>query len=271
MKEIHLMERVTGCSSGSHFPSFLPFYSFLPPSLPLSFIPSWLPSFPPWVPPLFPHSHPSSFSSFIICFGVIERPWGLPRWLSGKWSACSAGDAGLIPESACNARDRGLIPGLGRSPGEGKGCPLQYSGLENSMDCTVDGVANSRTQLRDFHFTSLGKIPWRREWQPILVFLPGESYGQRSLVGYTQSMGSQGNGHDWACTHIEHHYDSKAETSLLIQRMLIVTESSRPQRSITSESINSRARQTALHLNSSVVLSLGLFRVNYFTSSLRWG
>ena len=37
-------------------------------------------------------------------------------------------------ESVCNARDLGLIPGLGRSPGEGKGYPLQYSGLENSMD-----------------------------------------------------------------------------------------------------------------------------------------
>ena len=37
-------------------------------------------------------------------------------------------------ESACNAGDLGLIPGLGRSPGEGKGYPLQYSGLENSMD-----------------------------------------------------------------------------------------------------------------------------------------
>ena len=37
-------------------------------------------------------------------------------------------------ESACSARDIGLIPGLGRFPGEGKGYPLQYSGLENSMD-----------------------------------------------------------------------------------------------------------------------------------------
>ena len=42
-------------------------------------------------------------------------------------------------ESACNARDLGLIPGLGRPPGEGKGYPLQYSGLENSMDYTVHG------------------------------------------------------------------------------------------------------------------------------------
>ena len=38
-------------------------------------------------------------------------------------------------ESACNVGDLDSIPGLGRSPGEGKGYPLQYSGLENSMDC----------------------------------------------------------------------------------------------------------------------------------------
>ena len=44
-----------------------------------------------------------------------------------------------------------MIPGLERSPGEGKGYPLQYSGLKNSMDCTVHGVAKSWTQLSDFH------------------------------------------------------------------------------------------------------------------------
>ena len=43
-------------------------------------------------------------------------------------------------ESACNEGDLGSIPGLGRSPGEGKGCPLQFCGLENSMDCIVHGV-----------------------------------------------------------------------------------------------------------------------------------
>ena len=48
-------------------------------------------------------------------------------------------------ESAYNAGDLGLIPGLGRSAGEGKGYPLQYSGLENSMDCIVHGVTKSRT------------------------------------------------------------------------------------------------------------------------------
>ena len=60
-------------------------------------------------------------------------------------------------EPACNAGDLGSIPVLGRSPGEGKGYPLQYSGLENSMDCIVHGVAKSRTWLSDFHFTSKGQ------------------------------------------------------------------------------------------------------------------
>ena len=48
-------------------------------------------------------------------------------------------------ESACSAGDLGLIAGLGRSPGGGKGYPLQYSGLENSMDCIVHEVAKSQT------------------------------------------------------------------------------------------------------------------------------
>ena len=61
---------------------------------------------------------------------------GLPRWLSGKESACNAGDAG----------DAGSIPDPGRSPGGGNGNPLQYSCLENPMDkkawkATVHGVS----------------------------------------------------------------------------------------------------------------------------------
>ena len=51
-------------------------------------------------------------------------------------------------ESAVNAGDLGSIPGLGRSPGEGNGYSLQYSSLENSMDCIVRGIAKSQT----FHF-----------------------------------------------------------------------------------------------------------------------
>ena len=57
-----------------------------------------------------------------------------------------------LVESTCNAGDLGSIPGLGRSPGEGKSYPLQYSGLENSMDCIVHGVAKTWTGLSDFHF-----------------------------------------------------------------------------------------------------------------------
>ena len=55
-------------------------------------------------------------------------------------------------EFTCNVGDLGLILPLGSSPGEGKGYPLQYSGLENPMDCIVHGLAKSRTGLRDFHF-----------------------------------------------------------------------------------------------------------------------
>ena len=103
-------------------------------------------------------------------------------------------DSSVGKESACNAGDPSLIPGLGRStgegigyplqyswaslvaqlvknlpavwetwvqslgyedsPGEGNSCPLQYSGLENSMDCIVHGVTKSQAWLSDFHFTS---------------------------------------------------------------------------------------------------------------------
>ena len=65
---------------------------------------------------------------------------GFPRGSTGKQSACNAG--GL-----------GLIPGLGRSHGEGKGYPRQYSGLQNSMDCIVHGVAKSWTWLRGLRFS----------------------------------------------------------------------------------------------------------------------
>ena len=67
---------------------------------------------------------------------------GFPCGLAGK-------------ESACNVGDLGSIPGLGRSPEEGKGYPLQHSGLENSMDSIVQGVTKIRTRLSNFHFISL--------------------------------------------------------------------------------------------------------------------
>ena len=61
-------------------------------------------------------------------------------------------------ESACNVEDLGLIPGLGRSPGEGKGCSLQYSGLENSMDYSPWG---HRVRHDWGTFTSLSRGTWK--------------------------------------------------------------------------------------------------------------
>ena len=62
---------------------------------------------------------------------------GFPHSSVGKESACNAGDLGLIP---------------GKLPWRRKGNPLQYSGLENSMNCVVPGVAKSRPRLSDFDF-----------------------------------------------------------------------------------------------------------------------
>ena len=89
---------------------------------------------------------------YILKMWTVSCPFlnrGFPDSLVGK-------------ESACNAGDPSLIPGSGRSAGEGIGYPLQYSGLENSMDYAVHRVAKSQTQLSDlkkktFHLTtSLG-------------------------------------------------------------------------------------------------------------------
>ena len=95
-----------------------------------------------------------------------------PYSLVGKEATCNAEDPGLIPGSGRPTgegigyplqyswaslvvqliknppamwAELGSVPGLGRSPGEGRGYPLQYSGLENSMDCTVHGVAEPDT------------------------------------------------------------------------------------------------------------------------------
>ena len=84
--------------------------------------------------------HLPSVMNFLILSSDISL--GFPCGSAGK-------------ESACNTGDLGLIPGLERSPGEGKACPLQYSGLENSMDCIVHGVAKSQTCLSNFHFSSV--------------------------------------------------------------------------------------------------------------------
>ena len=72
-------------------------------------------------------------SHFTVCMGFPETSVG--------------------KETACNAGDPASIPGLGKTPGEGNGYPLQYSGLENSVGCIVHGVPKSWTWLSNLHFT----------------------------------------------------------------------------------------------------------------------
>ena len=112
---------------------------------------------------------------YLLSFRVYSHA-ELPWWFSGK-------------ESACHVGDLDLIPGLGRSPRERNGNPLQHSCLENPMDrgawwAAVHGVARVghdwATSLSLFTF-----MHWRRKWQPTPVFLPGESQGWGSLVGYS--------------------------------------------------------------------------------------
>ena len=80
----------------------------------------------------------------------MQEPHGLNLELQHLTCGLPGGSAGK--ESACIAGNLGSIPVLGRSPGEGKGHPLQYSGLENSMGCMDHGATESRTRLNNFHF-----------------------------------------------------------------------------------------------------------------------
>ena len=76
-------------------------------------------------------------------------------WATFTFTFWASPVAQMVKNPPCNMGDLCSIPGLGRSPGEGKGYPLQYSGLENSMDCIVHGVTKSQTWLSDLHFDSL--------------------------------------------------------------------------------------------------------------------
>ena len=83
-----------------------------------------------------------------------------PRDVSESWEVGRSRCLGALVNSAQEPPAKGPVglglelppTGFGRSPGEGKGYPLQYFGLEKSMDCIVHGVTKSRTQLSNFHF-----------------------------------------------------------------------------------------------------------------------
>ena len=76
---------------------------------------------------------------FSLWVGKIR--WRRDRLPTPEFFGFSCGSAG--EESDCNVGDLGSVSGLVRSPGEGKGYPLQYSDLENAMDCIVHGVTKS--------------------------------------------------------------------------------------------------------------------------------
>ena len=97
------------------------------------------------------------------------------RWMPAHTENCALGNKPQAfphrsagKESTCNEGDLGSIPGLGQSTREGKGYPLQYSGLESSMDCIVHGVAKSQTWLSNFHFTLAILNLW---WVGIMLVL----------------------------------------------------------------------------------------------------
>ena len=107
----------------------------------------------------------------VLGLALPGRKWflGFPGGSDGKESACSAGNLGSIT-------------GLGRFPGERNSSPLQYSGLENSMDrgtwqATVHGIAKSHTLLSNFHAQSFWKCWWEERWLIFRVSLVGAEEG----------------------------------------------------------------------------------------------
>ena len=84
-----------------------------------------------------------------ILIGFINQDMGICEELLFSFCFPCGSDG---QELTCSTGDLGSIPGLGRSPGEGKGYPFQYSGLENSVDFIVHRVAKRQTQLSNFHF-----------------------------------------------------------------------------------------------------------------------
>ena len=114
-----------------------------------------------------------------------------------------------VKESACNVRDLGSIPGLGGSPGEGKGYPPKYSGLENSMDCVVHGVGKSWTWLSLFTLESIFLsllAPWEIQRDGHSLYIMDQEL-RIACSGLHQALGNgwrwelAGVGYSWARAH----------------------------------------------------------------------
>ena len=106
----------------------------------------------------------------------------------------SCGSAG--EESACNVEDLGLIPGLGRSPGEGKGYPLQYSGLENSVDCIVHvsgSVGRCAGRCRASQLASIRQMSRQVSRGSAGEYQSDEHAGVASLINSSQQPYEVGN------------------------------------------------------------------------------
>ena len=97
----------------------------------------------------------SHSSSYLFVYLTLYFFAGIKVW---QFYFLSFPHSSVGKKYACKAGDPGLIPGLGRSAGEGKGYLIQYSGLENSMDCILRGVAKSQTRL-SLTFTFLTIYP----------------------------------------------------------------------------------------------------------------
>ena len=105
-------------------------------------------------------------------------------------------DSSASQGSTCNAGDPGSVPGSGRSAGEGIGYPLQYWWA--SLVAQV--VKNLPAMWEIWEDPWVGKIPWRRAWQPTPVLWPGESSWTEEPGGL-QSMGLQIVRRDWVTQH----------------------------------------------------------------------
>ena len=100
----------------------------------------------------------------VLTFSIrTEMDWSqeasMRSWLGSALHEHGFSCDSVVNNPPANAGDLGLVLGLGRSPGEGKGYPVQYSGPENSMDHIVHGIAKSWTWVRNFHFTSVPPEP----------------------------------------------------------------------------------------------------------------